>query len=75
MNCVSLAIMGVGGTLWAFDISGLREAQSILRSRLNYDVIYQPDEPVPESIGGLLKASKETTKPEDDKNSTCEAPR
>ena len=41
MNCVSVGIMAVGGILWTFDISGLREAQSVLRGRLGYESIYQ----------------------------------
>jgi hypothetical protein len=40
MNCLSFGIMAVGGTLWTFDISGLREAQSVLRGRLGYESIY-----------------------------------
>ncbi|KAF2877011.1 hypothetical protein BDV95DRAFT_558285 [Massariosphaeria phaeospora] len=60
MNCVSLGMMMMGGTLWAFDISGLREAQTTLRTRLNYESIYRTGEDVPQSVGDLLKASKET---------------
>ncbi|KAF2709579.1 hypothetical protein K504DRAFT_467541 [Pleomassaria siparia CBS 279.74] len=41
MNCVSVGIMVVGGTLWTFDISGLKEAQYALRGRLGYESIYQ----------------------------------
>lgn len=74
MNITSIGIMGVGGTMWAFDISGLKEAQAALRWRLNYDAIYQGDEAVPESLGDLLKASRETTQMED-KNVRGEAPR
>lgn len=59
MNCVSLGIMATGGTLWACDIAGLKEAQSILRGRLNYESIYQPGEKVPESLGDLIIASGE----------------
>ncbi|KAF2205874.1 hypothetical protein GQ43DRAFT_361296 [Delitschia confertaspora ATCC 74209] len=36
MNVVSLGVMAIGGTLWAFDISGLSEMQRALRSRLGY---------------------------------------
>lgn len=74
MNCVSMAIMGLGGTLWAFDISGLKEAQSALRARLNYDAIYQTGENVPESLGDLVKASRETKK-EGDESGNPETPR
>jgi len=67
--------MGLGGTLWAFDISGLREAQSTLRSRLKYDTIYQSGETVPGSIVDLLRASRETTSKEEDANNASETPR
>lgn len=36
-NCWSLGTMGVGGTLWAFDISGLNEMRTALRRRLGYE--------------------------------------
>lgn len=75
MNCVSLTIMGLGGALWAFDISGLKEAQSALRGRLNYDTIYRSGEAVPESIGSLLKASRETVEKEGDQSDSPEKPR
>jgi hypothetical protein len=75
MNIASLAIIGVGGTMWAFDISGLKEAQTALRRRLNYDTIYQGGEAVPESLGDLLKASREITTQEDNENGKRETPR
>lgn len=75
MNCVSAGVMGLGGTLWAFDISGLKEAQGVLRGRLNYDTIYQCGENVPESIGDLLKASRETLKKEEGENSSGDTSR
>ncbi|KAF2642897.1 hypothetical protein P280DRAFT_467032 [Massarina eburnea CBS 473.64] len=68
INCVSLGMMGVGGTLWAFDISGLKEAQGALRGRLNYDTIYHEGGEVPEGIVGLLVASREMEVAEDGKN-------
>ena len=37
MNCVSVGIMLVGGTLWALDISGFREVQSATRARVGLD--------------------------------------
>jgi len=75
MNIASLGIIAVGGTMWAFDISGLKEAQTALRSRLNYDVIYQGGEAVPESLGDLLKASKEIAAKKGDENAKRETPR
>ncbi|KAF1974366.1 hypothetical protein BU23DRAFT_461741 [Bimuria novae-zelandiae CBS 107.79] len=74
MNCVSLGTMALGGTMWAFDIANLKEAQARLRGRLNYDTIYQPGEALPASIMDLLVASQETVaKEEEDGNS--ETPR
>lgn len=45
--------------MWAFDIANLKEAQTILRRRLNYDSIYRSDDAVPQTISEMLKASKE----------------
>ncbi|KAF2691832.1 hypothetical protein K458DRAFT_411533 [Lentithecium fluviatile CBS 122367] len=75
MNIFSLAITGVGGTMWAFDISGLKEAQVALRGRLNYETIYRGGEAVPESLGDLLKASREIAEKEEDENGKPETPR
>lgn len=69
-NCVSLAIMGLGGTMWAFDVANLKEAQARLRGRLNYDAIYQNGEAVPESIMDLLVASQETVIKEENQSSS-----
>lgn len=38
INCVSLGIMGVGGALWAADISGVEELRAVTRSRLGYEL-------------------------------------
>lgn len=71
INCVSLGTMGLGGTMWAFDIANVKEAQARLRGRLNYDTIYQNGEAVPESILDLLVASQETViEEEESKNDT-----
>ncbi|KAF1841823.1 uncharacterized protein K460DRAFT_369835 [Cucurbitaria berberidis CBS 394.84] len=59
MNCVSVGIMALGGTMWAFDIANLKEAQTSLRSRLNYDSIYKSDDAVPQTISEMMKASQE----------------
>ncbi|KAH7381721.1 hypothetical protein BKA66DRAFT_512578 [Pyrenochaeta sp. MPI-SDFR-AT-0127] len=59
MNCVSVGIMALGGAMWTFDIANLREAQAVLRGRLNYDSIYRSDDAVPQTISEMLKASKE----------------
>lgn len=72
MNCVSLATMGVGGTMWSFDIANLNEARALLRGRLKYDTIYQPGDAVPDSILDLLVASQETVQGEEDNSSGTE---
>ncbi|CAI6335593.1 unnamed protein product [Periconia digitata] len=58
LNCVSVGIMGLGGTLWAFDVSGLSEAREALRKRLDLDTVYG-GQAGPEGILELLKASQE----------------
>lgn len=73
MNCVSLATMGLGGTMWAFDIANLEEARARLRGRLNYETIYQPGDAVPQSIMDLLVASQETVNTEDAESSNSES--
>ena len=45
--------------MWTFDIANLKEAQVILRRRLNYDSIYQSDDAVPQTISEMLEASRE----------------
>ncbi|KAK7180131.1 hypothetical protein PSPO01_13790 [Paraphaeosphaeria sporulosa] len=70
MHCVSLATMGLGGTMWAFDIANLQEARQRLRGRLNYDTIYQPGDAVPDSIMDLLVAAQETASTEDETNNS-----
>lgn len=45
--------------MWTFDIANLKEAQTSLRGRLNYDRIYQSEEEVPQTISEMLQASKE----------------
>jgi hypothetical protein len=74
MNCVSVGIMALGGILWTFDISSLREAQASLRGRLNYDSIYRSEENIPRSFSELIAASgemriKEEADDNDDDNS------
>ncbi len=68
MNTVSVGIMALGGTMWTFDIANLREAQVILRRRLNYDSIYQSDDAVPQTISEMLVASKEMRVREESEN-------
>ncbi|KAF1838743.1 hypothetical protein BDW02DRAFT_488293 [Decorospora gaudefroyi] len=57
MNCVSVGIMGLGGIMWTFDIANLKEARAVLRSRLNYDRIYQSEDEVPNTISEMIAAS------------------
>lgn len=66
--------MGLGGTMWAFDIANLQEAQARLRGRLNYDTIYQSGEAVPKSIMDLLVASQETVNTQEDESNSSEKP-
>jgi hypothetical protein len=65
MNCVSVGIMALGGAMWSFDIANLREAQAVLRSRLNYDSIYRSEDDIPRSFSELIAASGEMRIPED----------
>jgi hypothetical protein len=51
--------MAVGGAMWTFDIANLREAQASLRSRLNYDSIYNSEDDIPRSFTELIAASGE----------------
>ncbi|PSN69878.1 hypothetical protein BS50DRAFT_298005 [Corynespora cassiicola Philippines] len=62
INTFSLGLMGVGGTMWVFDIAGLKEMQDGLRGHLKYDTIYDSDDKVPDSLGALIIASRETEK-------------
>ncbi|KAH8639325.1 hypothetical protein IG631_07095 [Alternaria alternata] len=57
MNCASVGIMALGGAMWTFDIANLREARAVLRSRLNYDRIYESEDDVPNSISEMIIAS------------------
>ncbi|KAL6712345.1 hypothetical protein ACN47E_000222 [Coniothyrium glycines] len=67
MNCVSVGIMGLGGAMWSFDIANLKEAQAVLRSRLNYDSIYRSEDDIPRGLGELIAASGEMRIPEEPK--------
>ncbi|KAJ4990408.1 hypothetical protein SVAN01_04070 [Stagonosporopsis vannaccii] len=60
MNCFSVGLMLVGGTMWTLDIAGLKEARSILRQRLNYDSIYRSEDDVPNGLGETLLRAGET---------------
>jgi hypothetical protein len=57
MNCASVGIMALGGAMWTFDIANLREARAVLRSRLNYDRIYESEDDIPNSISEMIIAS------------------
>jgi hypothetical protein len=59
MNCTSVGIMAVGGIMWTFDIANLREAQTALRGRLNYDSIYKSEDDIPRNFSELIAASGE----------------
>jgi hypothetical protein len=69
MNCFSVGLMALGGTMWTFDIANLREARSILRERLNYDSIYQSEDDVPNGLGETLLKAGETRIVEDEDGS------
>lgn len=60
MNCFSVGLMLVGGTMWTLDIANLREARSILRRRLNYNSIYRSEDDVPNGLGETLLRAGET---------------
>ncbi|KAF3004338.1 hypothetical protein E8E13_009511 [Curvularia kusanoi] len=60
MNCFSVGLMLVGGTMWTLDIANLKEARGILRRRLNYDSIYQTEDDVPNGLGETLLKAGET---------------
>ncbi len=60
MNCFSVGLMLVGGTMWTLDIANLTEARSILRRRLNYDSIYKSEDDAPNGLGETLLRAGET---------------
>lgn len=60
MNCFSVGLLLVGGTMWTLDIANLKEARSILRGRLNYDSIYRSEDDVPNGLGETLLKAGET---------------
>lgn len=60
MNCFSVGLMALGGTMWTLDIANLKEARSILRGRLNYDSIYRSEDDVPNGLGETLLRAGET---------------
>jgi hypothetical protein len=74
MNCASVGIMAVGGAMWTFDIANLREAQASLRSRLNYDSIYNSEDDIPRSFTELIAASGEMRIIEEGKEGSNEKP-
>lgn len=59
MNCVSFGIMMLGGVMWSFDIANLREAQTTLRRRLNYDSIYKSEADIPRGLSEIIAATGE----------------
>ena len=74
MNCFSVGLMALGGTMWTFDIANLREARSILRGRLNYDSIYRSEDDVPNGIGETLLKAGETRIVEEDEDGSNTKP-
>jgi hypothetical protein len=59
LNCFSVGVMLLGGTMWTLDIADMKEARSILRRRLNYDSIYKTEDEVPNGLGEtLIKAGE-----------------
>jgi hypothetical protein len=70
MNCTSVGIMLLGGTMWTLDIANITEARSILRRRLNYQHIYKTEDDVPNSLGETLLKAGETriVQPDDNKS-------
>ncbi|KZM19688.1 uncharacterized protein EKO05_0004100 [Ascochyta rabiei] len=74
MNCFSVGLMALGGTMWTLDIANLKEARSILRQRLNYDSIYRSEDDVPNGLGETLLKAGETRMVEEDENSSDAKP-
>lgn len=74
MNCFSVGLMLVGGTMWTLDIANLKEARSILRRRLNYDSIYRSEDDVPNGLGETLLRAGETRIVEEDGDSNDAKP-
>ncbi|KAH6620214.1 hypothetical protein C7974DRAFT_415436 [Boeremia exigua] len=70
MNCFSVGLMMLGGTMWTLDIANLKEARSILRGRLNYDSIYRSEDDAPNGLGETLLRAGETRIVEEDEEST-----
>ncbi|USP82632.1 uncharacterized protein yc1106_09906 [Curvularia clavata] len=66
MNCVSVGIMALGGAMWTFDISNLKEARAVLRKRLNYDRIYESEDDIPNTISEMIAASGQMRVVEDE---------
>ena len=66
MNCFSVGLMVLGGTMWTLDIATLKEARSVLRKRLNYDSIYRSEDDIPNGLGETLLKAGETRIVEDD---------
>lgn len=75
MNCFSLGIMGVGGTLWAFDISGLSEMRAALRGRLGYESFEKRDQGIPDTTKETLESTIIAKRQEQDDTNRAERPR
>ncbi|KAF1365900.1 hypothetical protein EJ07DRAFT_160978 [Lizonia empirigonia] len=74
MNCFSVGLMALGGTMWTLDIANLREARSILRGRLNYDSIYRSEDDVPNGLGETLLKAGETRIVEEEEDGSSAKP-
>ncbi|KAG9201767.1 hypothetical protein G6514_005383 [Epicoccum nigrum] len=60
INCASVGVMLLGGTMWTLDIADLSEARAILRRRLRYHEIYRAEDEVPNGLGETLIKAGET---------------
>lgn len=74
MNCFSIGLLLVGGTMWTLDIANLKEARSILRQRLNYESIYRSEDDAPNGIGETLLRAGEMRIVEEGGDSTDAKP-
>lgn len=74
MNCFSVGLMALGGTMWTLDIANMREARSILRGRLNYDSIYRSEDDVPNGLGETLLKAGETRIVEEEEDGSSAKP-
>ncbi|KAF2000254.1 hypothetical protein P154DRAFT_599249 [Amniculicola lignicola CBS 123094] len=80
LNCLSVGTMMVGGALWSFDISGLKEMRAGLRGHLGYhkfetEDLRQNGFDDPENVGGPLETSIVRKRQQAEEKRSPETPR